>query len=126
MLRQQDDLLNSLINIQLRFLCLGFLHERANSGDYLARPIPVADDALGSFSSLLEIGRLTHQPAQAGAAVGDNGGKRLINFMRDGGGHLAQRSDPRDVSEFRLRFMQRLFSLLALNGDTRKMGDLLY
>jgi len=34
--RQQNDLLNGLVNIQLRFLCLGFLHERANSGDYLA------------------------------------------------------------------------------------------
>ena len=48
-------------------------------------------------------GRLAAEPAQAGIAVGDDAGERLIDFVGDRGRQLSQRHHPRDVREFRLR-----------------------
>ena len=45
--------------------------------------------------------------------------------MGYGGGQFTHGGDPADVREVRLRLTQRFFGLLALNGDTRQMGDLL-
>src|SRR5260370_11267517 len=51
---------------------------------------------------------------------------RLVYFVRQGGSQLSHGGHAADVCEIRLRLPQHLFSLLALNRDTREMGDSLY
>ena len=45
--------------------------------------------------------------------------------MGDGGGQFTHGGYSADVCEVRLRLPQRFFGLLALDRDTRQMGDLL-
>jgi len=72
--------------------------------------------------SLFQVGAIALKPAQAGIGVSDSGGNRLIHFVRQ-----EAVSSPMVVTGWRARgppaLTQRLFGLLALNGDTRKMGD---
>ena len=62
-------------------------------------------------------GTFAGQPAEACAAVADDTGQRLVDFMRDGGGQFAHHADPVDVREIRLELAQPLalfFGTLAI------------
>jgi hypothetical protein len=66
----------------------------------------VLDDTIESILSLLHIGRLAGQPAQAGIGVGDHPGERLLDFMGNRRRQLPHRRDAVDVRELHLRLAQ--------------------
>ena len=78
----------------------------------LAR-LPSLIIALHRAARLVEVGRLDGRATQAGLAVGDDGRQRLIDFVRDRGGKLAERRHARDMRELRLRLVQRFFGPLG-------------
>ncbi len=57
------------------------------------------------------------------ALIIDDGGERLVDFMRDGRRHLAERRDPGDVGQLRLGMMQRLLGPFALDELTDLAAD---
>ena len=113
---QGDDLPDNVVDRKPHFLWLGFPHERANPRDHLARSVPIPDHAPHRFPCLIEVRRIAGEPAQAGIAVRDDGGERLIDFMGDGGRQLPHGHHPREMRQFRLRLVQRLLRPLA-RGD---------
>ena len=90
---------------------------------------PVPDDALQTGARLVEVGRVARQPAQAGVAVSGDPGERLVDLVGNRGGQLAHGHHTRDVSQFRLYVVQRIFGPLALDelpylaADGRHHGE---
>src|SRR5205814_9049756 len=65
------------------------------------------------------------QEADTGIGIIDDRGERLVDLMCYGGGQFTHGGQPCHMSKFSLRLAQSLFGLLALQSDTRQMGDLL-
>jgi hypothetical protein len=55
----------------------------------------------------IQIGSSAFEPPQAGLAVGDDGGERLLYFVCERRGQLSQHRHARDVGEFHLRRPER-------------------
>ena len=66
-----------------------------------------------SFPGFVQVGHICGQPAEAGAAVADDTGKRLIDFMRDRGGQFPHHAHAVDVRELCLEFAQPLALLFG-------------
>ena len=96
-LHQNDDFLNGLVNVEAHSLGIGFLYECSNARDHLTGPIAVAENAAHGVPRFIEIWGRCGKPAQKGIGVCDDGGERLVDFMSNGGSHLAQSCHPRNV-----------------------------
>src|ERR1700730_15222841 len=59
-------------------------------------------------------------------AVAEDRTQDVVEVMRDAAGERAHRVHHLRLTELSLEALLRVFGLLALNGDARKMGDLLY
>src|SRR5690606_65287 len=53
-----------------------------------------------------------------------DGREGLVDLMGEGGGHLAERSEPRHVHEFRLELLQARLGLLPLREITDESGEI--
>ena len=77
----------------------------------LAGALAVLDHVLDRAARLADVGHGAPEPAQAGLAVGDDGGQRLVDLMGDRGGELAQGGDARDMGELALGALQAVLDL---------------
>src|SRR5258708_20537892 len=93
---------------------IGFVGERPDPPDYLTRPIAVIDNTFRRASRSGEVRSSAIEPAQTSFGVGDDGGERLVHFMRDGGGQLAQGCYAHAIRPVRLRVPQPPPTLPAL------------
>ena len=100
--------------------------ERAQPFDHLAGALAVADHALHRAADLAELRLLAVEPAQAGLAVGDDAGERLVHLVGDRGAHLAQRGDTRGMGKRGLRRMQRLLRLAGFGDVDQRADDLVF
>ncbi len=75
--------------------------------DRCGRAVRVAEDPLGRRARLFETGQILAQPSQAGIAAADDAGQRLVDFMCDRSGELAEIGHPRDPDELSPRIMCR-------------------
>ena len=116
---------NDFVDIDQFLLRSALLEEHPDPADDLPRARSVPDDSCRSLARLFEIGPVACQPAQASIGIGDGGGNRLTHFVCQGGSQLSHGVHKVDALEIRLRLTQPLFGTLALDGDARKMGDLL-
>ena len=55
-LGKRGNLLNRVVDVQPRLLCIGFAYERSNPGNDVTRAIAVAQDAPDGFAGFIEIG----------------------------------------------------------------------
>ena len=78
---------------------IGLARQGAQAAHDLAGALAVLDHVLDRAARLAEVGDLARQPAQAGLAVGDDGGQRLVDLMGDRGRELAQGGDARHMGE---------------------------
>src|SRR5258708_39181003 len=95
-------------------LNIGFVRERPDPPAYLTRPIAVIDNTFRRASRSGEVRSSAIEPAQTSFGVGDDGGERLVHFMRDGGGQPAQGCYSHAIAQVRLRVAQRPLDMLAL------------
>jgi hypothetical protein len=109
MRRQLDDLYNELVDFKPLRLRAGFLQGRTNPGDDVAGPLPIGDDIPHRPPHLPQAWGLACEPAQTGIAIVDDGGERLVHLMGNRGRQLSQGHHARDVCQFRLGRVQRLF-----------------
>ena len=75
-------------------------------------------------ADLGHVGNRPVQPAQTGSGVGRDGGQRLVDFVRDGGGELAEHRDACRMRELRLHLPKPLLGADALRDVDR--GDQAY
>src|SRR3954447_6618045 len=117
--QQQHSLMNNLVDGQRRHRWLALLRERPNPLDDLGCPIAVVDYALHGAAHLVQVRHVAREPAQAGAAIGDDGGERLIDLMRDRSRQLSQARDTSHMRELCPHIAQRLLSLICADrrGD---------
>ena len=113
-LREINDFLNDLVNIDARLFRIRFPHQRSNPSNHVTRPIAIADNAAHGLPRFIEVWSRPGKPAQRGTGICDDGGKGLVNFVGNGGRHLSQSRHPRDVKQLCLRLAQGIFSELAL------------
>ena len=82
-LQQDDDFANDLVDV-LRFLRVAILLEhRADATDHLRRKMTVLDDALQSFTRLMEVGCRPRQPIQTSIAICDDCRQGLVDLVGD-------------------------------------------
>src|SRR5580704_4585883 len=105
-LNQGDALADDLVQVEKRRLRWRLPGERAQPLDDLAGTLAVTDHALHRAADLAEFRLLAVEPAQAGLAIGDDAGERLVHLVGDRGTHLAERGHARGMSQRRLRRMQ--------------------
>jgi len=104
-----------------------FLEEVADPADNFRGARSVFYDSHGSRRAPLphlgdpRVSQRKHVLALVTAA-----GNWLIHFVRQGRSEFSHGGRPADACKIRLRLAERFFSLLALDGDTREMGDSLY
>ena len=82
--------------------------------DHVAGARSFLSDAVHGRARFFQIGRLAGKPHHARVGIGDNGGERLIYFVRDGRRQRAHRAHARYASELGLRFVIGVFRALAL------------
>src|SRR5271169_1096102 len=88
----------------------------ANAADNLAGSSAVPHDTPERLPDFVETRRFCAEPTQARIGVGDDRGNRLIDFVRDRGGHLPQQHDPIEAREIGLGLLQSLLRTFAI-GD---------
>src|SRR6516164_6329196 len=89
--REDDNLSNSLVDIQ-PFLCgASFREESSNPPGHVAGSIPITDDAANRFAGFGEVRWIPGQPAQRGIRVGHDARQGLINFVGDRSSHFSHR-----------------------------------
>ena len=103
MLQQGNYLGDKAVYIYWRHLRVGFLVERAKTLDYLASALTVADNTMQGVAHFMHVWLVTTEQHQADLPVDDNGGERLINFVRDGCSQLAESRRAVDMRKLRLR-----------------------
>ena len=123
--QQDDHLPDQVVHIHRRPFRCALLEEQENPADDFGRACSVLDDSHRRGTRLFDVRVVAAEPEHAGIGVGEGGSDRLIHFMRQRDRQLAHGGHPADVGEIRLRLTQGSFGLLALDGDARKMRDLL-
>src|SRR6185369_2386473 len=88
--------------------------ERANARDNFASTIAVFNNTLDRLTPFRQVGRRACKPTQARIAVRNNRGQRLVYFVSDRRGQLADSHDARDVRQLCLSFAQSLVCLSEL------------
>src|ERR1700730_17448612 len=112
-LQQQENLLDDSIDGQRHLRRVGLLGECANSLNDLSCAIAIVDHAFHGGAHLVEVRHIASEPAQARAAIGDDGSKRLVDFGGARSRQLSQSRDASDVCELCLHIAQRLFGLIC-------------
>src|SRR4029077_5148390 len=80
---------------------------RADALDEIAGPMPLLDDFLDCNTSLAEIGLVSLDPIETGAAEGGDCRERLADLVSDRGGQFACRGKPVHLRKF-VQPLQRL------------------
>ena len=96
-----------------------FAQEVSDMPDHLPRPLGLGGDAVHHIAAVLQAGPPRLHQMNAGPGVGADGGERLVQFVGDPRGHLAEGAEPRHVGQLRLMLAELLRPLLAL-GDVTK------
>src|SRR5260370_13514530 len=117
-LHQGDNLLDDVIEVERRRLRVGLFRERTDATDHLSRPLGALDDVLSGATRFVQVGSFAVEPAQASLGVGDDGGERLVYFMGDRCGQLAQGRRACGMGEICLRFAKSLLGPIALDDET--------
>src|SRR5439155_460725 len=112
-LRQSDDFTDCLVDVEPVLARRRLLREGSYTADDLTGTVGVGDRERGGSSGLFQV--LRREPAQAGAGIVHHGAERLIDLVRDGCRHLAERRDTRDVSQLRLGETQPVLRALPLD-----------
>ena len=100
----------------------GAFEQRADAAHDFPRVFPIADDPLGGFHRLGEVRRLGGKPAEAGVAVGDYSGERLVHFVRNGSRQFANGRDLRGYGKALLGISQSFLDAFAvLHVDTNSV-----
>src|ERR1700731_3846263 len=97
MLYDVHSLAHDLIDIKWHHLRIGFFYQSADASNHLTRPMAVPDDPLYGGVRFVEVGGFAIEPAQACLRVSDDGAKRLVDFVSNRGGQLAQASHAHDM-----------------------------
>ena len=101
-------LFDHVIDIERHFSDVGLVRERADALEHLTRPIALVDDPPQGLARFAQVGSFAIEPAQASRGIGDDGGERLVHFVRDRGCQLAQGCDARGVRDLGLSIKQFL------------------
>ena len=112
-MRQRNDFMYRLVNVEPVLSQRRFLGQRAYSADDFAGSMAFRNHPRGRPPGFLQLLRL--KPAQTGAGAIDDRAERLVDFMGDRGCHLSQSCHPRNVGQLHLRVVQRIFGPLALD-----------
>ena len=106
------------------------LHQRADPADDLARAPAVGGNALERAPRLHGFGRIGREPARAGGRVRHHRTERLVHFVGDRRGELAEHGHARNAGELRSSDLQRvvlaaqlLLGELAL-ADVAREGEI--
>ena len=124
--REHGDVLNQGVDIERRRLDGVVLEQLAVAADHLVRPLPRFDDIRQRRADLGHVGRLAGGPAQAGFRVHHDGGQWLADLVRDRGGELPERRQPRHAGQLRLGLVQlaveRLRSVMSVSVPMMRTG----
>src|SRR6185369_5771390 len=88
--------------------------ERANARDNRARTITVFNNTLDRLPPFRQVRCRSREPTQTRIAVRNNRGQRLVYFMSDRSGQLADSHNASDVRQLRLSFAQSFVCLSEL------------
>ena len=113
---QAKHLTDDLAEIERHLLDGRPFEQGAYSPNDLASVLAVLDDPLRCLHGLGNVGRRRRQPSHAGVPVGDDGGERLIDFVRDRAGQLADRRDLGGARHPGLKIANRLGRAFQLVG----------
>ncbi len=116
--------LDDLVDGFRRPVGLPLLDEIAHPADDLAGADGLRHGLVHGLQHLdrrLGFGRVHH--AAAGLDVIRDGRQRLVQFMRQGGGHLAHGAEAGDVQQFALQVLKPLFRMLVLGQVADEPGE---
>jgi len=80
---------DDLVHVEPVFGWSFLLEQRTDAAEHGAGASTVLDNSLDGLACLLEVGRIGGEPFDAGVPMGDDGGERLVDFMRDRCGEFA-------------------------------------
>ena len=107
---EQQRLADDVVERQQRLLGHAPGRHGTNAANDFGCPPRIGDHALCEFPHLVDIGRGSSQPAQAGFTARGDRRKRLIDLVGDGGGELAQHRDARGMGKVRPQALKLFFS----------------
>src|SRR6267378_7120273 len=104
---------------------LFFLYHAADSANDIAGAARISADVSEKFPDLLQIHIAPINKALSGAGIAHNSCKRLIQFVRNGGGHLAYQRHTTQMTELVASLLGlefRLFSSGNIDADSQQLG----
>src|SRR6266581_3978428 len=113
---QRQHVAHDLIHTHQGFCGRSSLEQRSDSGQNLSAAYAVPQNSLQGLSNFRQIWRISCEPVQPRIGASDNTGKRLIDFMGDGGCQFPHRGDTGNPLQFGPRLLQGRLRTLAL-GD---------
>ena len=122
--RKGAGFLDDLVDGFRRPVRLPLLDEIAHPPDDLAGAGSLRHGLVHGFQHLdrrLAVGRVHH--AAAGLDIIGDRRQRLVQFMRQGGGHLAHGAEAGDVQQFALQVLKPLFRVLVLGQVADEAGE---
>jgi hypothetical protein len=75
---QGQDVANGFVEVEPILAGWRLLGQGADSVDDVTGPPAICDDTAEGLEGLVQIGRISSQPARGGLGVGDRGGNRLV------------------------------------------------
>ena len=98
-LQQCRHLLDGYVDVQRQHPGIRLFHQATDSLNDISRTISVFDDPFYGPAHVIQIGIVMIKEAQARLPVRDDGGKRLIDLMGNGGADFAQRRHPAGMGQ---------------------------
>src|SRR6478736_9896180 len=111
-LNQTDNVIDYIVDVERCILRICLLGQRTQSLDHLACAIAVPDHALNGAARFLKVRRLVAEPSERSFTIGDDGGKWLVDLVRNRRGQFAKRGHARYMSKLCLCLMQRFLRTL--------------
>ena len=118
-LRKKKNFFDGIIDLNVGESELRVAHQGPETGDDVARPAPLFDDAHRGLAGFSRFGGIPRKPPDAGFRARDDPGQRLVDLVNDGAGEFAERCEAYGSRKFAPRVRKRLFRRLSL----RDVGD---
>ena len=96
---------------------------RPQTLDHLRGAIGVPDRPPDRLGGSRDVGRVCRQHPRAGVGIGEDTGDRLAHLVRNGGGHRAQRGEPRHMRQLQSGLIERFVGPCAVDRDTRDFRE---